>query len=134
MKRLEDALLGVVEGNLDNLTIVLDTPHADLLRAAENLPPISMSRSALIRVLNEWRMDRYGAFEVQQWASFVRHGFVVGGRDGPIQPIDIAYDPVAEEVIVEVVGRLTEIGDVIDGTVDDIERQKMLKDLEDCRE
>jgi hypothetical protein len=54
--------------------------------------------------------------EAQRWASFVRLGFV-GGASGPIMPLDIDYEDAWEDAIVEAVGRLDQIGDLVDGEV-----------------
>ena len=51
---------------------------------------------------------------VQGWASFVRRGHLPGVA-GPIKPIEIDYDLCAEDQIAEIISRLDEIGDVIDG-------------------
>jgi hypothetical protein len=55
--------------------------------------------------------------EAQQWASFVRRGFVSGAHRGPIRPLSIDYAEKYEDAIVEAVSRLDEIGDMIDGHV-----------------
>ena len=36
---------------------------------------------------------------------------------GPLRPLTIDYDPAAEELISEIVGRLSELGDSIDGEI-----------------
>lgn len=55
--------------------------------------------------------------EVQRWASFMRRGYIGAGEGGPITPLDIYYQAGYEEEMVEIVGRLDEIGDVVDGEV-----------------
>jgi hypothetical protein len=100
------------------------------LGAAATLPPLIISRSALIRVLKNWRSGRFGADDVQRWASFVRRGYVSGNTSGAAYPIDIDYDAVDEELIVQIIGRFDQIGDIIDGTVDGDEQEAMLAILE----
>lgn len=64
--------------------------------------------------------------EAQRWASFVRRGFVAGdGSRLPVTPLLIDYEPEHEDAIVEVIGRLDEIGDVIDGEVPDDGRSRV---------
>lgn len=56
----------------------------------------------------------------QQWASFIRRGYFENqpsGRGG--KPLEIDYDSAYEDAIAEVVSRLDEIGDVVDGDVPD---------------
>lgn len=52
---------------------------------------------------------------VQQWASFVRRGYleILGP---PIRPIDITYEGEFEEAMVEVISMLDQLGDDVDGT------------------
>lgn len=131
MRQLESALQATIEGDLDQFSVVLGARHAQLVQAAEKLPLFSISSTALLRVLNQWRKGRLDASDIQKWASFIRHGFVIGLEDGPIHPIEISYETATEDVIAEIIGRITEIGDVIDGTIDDLEREQMLAVLQD---
>lgn len=126
MKAIERALAAVIDGDLDALPLVLATDQVDLLGAAITLPQLTITKSALIRVLTAWRNCDDYASHVQQWASFVRRGYVSGNANGPVQRIDIDYDTNNEELIAEILGRLDEIGDVIDGEVDADELQNML--------
>jgi hypothetical protein len=130
MNTLEAAIAAVVEGDLNELPTILAASHSDLLDAAAKLPQLTISRMALIRVLSAWRSGRYAADDVGQWASFVRSGFVPGKTSGAVRPIDIEYDVSDEELIVEIIGRLDEIGDKIDGEIDENEQKEMLRLLE----
>jgi hypothetical protein len=130
MNTLEAAIAAVVEGDLDALSTILAASHSDLLDAAAKLPQLTISRTALIRVLSVWRSGRYTAGDVGQWASFVRSGFVPEKTSGAVRPIDIEYDVSDEELIVEIIGRLDEIGDKIDGEIDENEQKEMLRLLE----
>jgi hypothetical protein len=49
--------------------------------------------------------------------------------DGPVRAIDIRWDP--EDAIVEPLGRLDELGDVIDGTMPDEELDDWISRLAD---
>lgn len=128
MEDLGEAIAAVVEGDVNHLSTVLAADHLELLDAAAKLPPLSASRSALTRVLKEWRSGHCSADDVQKWASFVRRGYVAGHSDG-IRPIDIEYDAMDEELIVEIIGRFDEIGDLIDESIDDHEQKEMLRAL-----
>lgn len=130
MTTLASAIAAVVDGDLNSLSTVLAANHDDLLRAAAELPDLTISRPALIKVLKAWRSGLGSADDVQRWASFVRRGYIAGQFHGGVTPIDIDYDANDEELIVEIIGRFDEIGDLIDGHIDDNEQQAMLKALE----
>jgi hypothetical protein len=127
---LEAAIAAVVEGDLTGLTTVLEADHPDLLHAAGNLAELTIMRTALTKVLQAWRDGGRSSRDVQKWASFVRRGFAAGRSSGPLRPIDIKYDAGAEALIVEIMARLDEIGDVVDGDIDDVELEEMVKTLE----
>ncbi|WP_439628537.1 hypothetical protein [Shinella sp.] len=129
MESLEAAITEVVEGNINCLAVVLAASHPELQDAAAKIPRLKVSRFALIRVLEEWRSGRCSADAVHQWASFVRRGYISGNTSGALHPIDIAYDAGDEEMIVEIIGRFDEIGDLIDGDIDDGEQEEMLRIL-----
>jgi len=131
MKDLEAAIAAVVEGDVNRLSTVLTADHLELLDAATKLSSLSVSRSALTRVLKEWRSGHCSADDVQQWASFVRRGYVSGKVSDGLRPIDIEYDAMDGELIVEIIGRLDEIGDLIDGRVDSSEQEEMLRALQE---
>ena len=129
MKEIEGAIAAVVDGDLDALPLIFAASQSDLLHAATNMRPLTISKGSLIRVLTAWCGGDSTANGVQQWASFVRRGYVSGEKIGELQPIDIVYDKKDEDLIVEIIGRLDEIGDAIDGEVDARERQGMLRIL-----
>lgn len=130
MEDLGAAIAAVVQGDVNHLSTVLAADHLELLDAATKLPPLSVSRSALTRVLNGWRSGHCSADDVQKWASFVRRSYVAGNSGG-IRPIDIEYDAIDEELIIKIIGRFDEIGDLIDGSIDDNEQKEMLRALQE---
>ena len=81
-------------------------------------------------MLTGWRSGIYTAKDVQMWASFVRRGYVSQRTVGEVSPTAIAYDTDDEALIAEIVGRFDEIGEKIDGEIDDNEREEMLRVLE----
>jgi len=129
MEVLEVAVAAVVAGDMNGLSMVLGASHPELQDAASKLPQLSVSRSALTRVLKDWRSGTYNSDNVQQWASFVRRGYVAGRGNGAIRPIEIEYDASDEELIGEIIGRFDEIGDLIDGHIDENELVEMLRAL-----
>ncbi len=70
-----------------------------------------------MRVLRGLLDDAWTPEQAQEWASFVRRGYVAGRSERPVRPLAIDYDDACEEEIAAVVARLDEIGDVVDGEV-----------------
>jgi len=64
--------------------------------------------------------------DVQQWASFVRRSYIAGTKTSAIEPINIDYEVSHEEQIAEIVSRLDEIGDIVDGNISDDELAAMI--------
>lgn len=108
------ALERVAAGDLAALREVLSTPHEQLLAESAGLDLV-VTRDSLALVLRTLDQLQGDPAEAQQWASFVRRGYVAGEPNVPITPVAIAYEASYEELIAEAVGRLDEIGDVIDG-------------------
>jgi hypothetical protein len=132
METLGSDVAAVVAGDVNRLSAVMAAKHSQLLHAAAELRQLSVSRSALTRVLTTWRSGHCTADDVQNWASFVRRGYVAGTSvEGGIRQIDIDYDASDEDLIVEIIARFDEIGDLIDGHIDDNEQQEMLRALQD---
>jgi hypothetical protein len=67
--------------------------------------------------------------DAQRWASSVRRGYVAGVHDGPVLPLDITYEAQYEDRIVEVLARLEEIGDAVDGALSDADVQHLIHSL-----
>jgi hypothetical protein len=91
-------------------------PHANLERCAQSLPRLVLTRDGLGNVLLALERGDVPAGLVNSWACFIRRGYVPGGS-GPIRPLQVDYDPAAEDLISEIVGRLSELGDSIDGEI-----------------
>ena len=47
----------------------------------------------------------------------------------PVKPLPIDYEPDFEETIARVVGRLTELGDLVDGVIEPDEMAEFMRDL-----
>jgi hypothetical protein len=129
---LSSALIQVLEGEPHQLRTLQTADHSALLAAATSLRvPLLVTRMALASVLRGLEGRAVSPEEAQRWASFVRRGYF--GRSGgdPIQPLDIAYEEESEDAIVEVVARLDEIGDAVDGEVSPKEIRELLQLLAD---
>ncbi len=68
---------------------------------------------------------------MQARASLIRRGYVAGGSE-PIRPLDIQYEEAFEDEIVEAIGRLDEIGDLIDGDVSPEEAHDLIRLLDEA--
>jgi tetratricopeptide (TPR) repeat protein len=110
-------LLQFVAGDLAALDRILTAPHDQLLKTAEAMPPLVVEPGAVLRVLDALRRGKIRPEQAQQWASFVRCGFAPSASSDPIRPLPIDYPAEYEDDIVEVVGRLDELGDIIDGEI-----------------
>lgn len=126
METLAAAISAIVEGDLNGLAAVQAATHRQLRDAAAILPPLIISRPALVRVLEDLRCDLFPTEEIQRWASFIRRGYVPGRSQGEIHPIEIKYDANDEALIAEIIGRLDELGDQVDGQIDSHEQEAML--------
>ena len=115
---MPEALAQVVGGDPLALPLVASLSQADLLLAATLLhSPLVVTRRAAASVLKGYAGATYSPQQVQAWASFVRRGYVASPSKEPIRPLDIEYEEAWEDAIVEVVSRLDEIGDLIEGEV-----------------
>lgn len=113
-------LLGrALGGDLEAVALMSHLDHADLLEAqAAAGQPLVVTRDAAVAVLRGLLDHRFAPAVVQPWASFIRRGYIARPAAGlPIQPLEIEFDETCEDAISEVVSRLDEIGDVVDGEV-----------------
>jgi hypothetical protein len=124
------ALKATVEGDMSAFLIIKAENQGSIIHASASLPPLVITKTALVKVLLAFHNGDTQADTVQRWASFARRGYVSGNVDGVLNPIEIAYDKCHEDLIVDIIGRLDEIGDKIDGVVDSAELMAMLRVLE----
>jgi hypothetical protein len=111
---LSDALVSAVSGDPHAMSVVAAADHTDLRATAPS--PLAVSREAAVAVLLGLNQGTITPDEAQRWASFVRWGHAAD-TSGPIRPLDIDYEDPWEDAIVEAVGRLDQIGDLVDGEV-----------------
>jgi hypothetical protein len=115
--RLRAAAERVVAGDAGSLAILAEAPHDQLLEAAAGAN-LTVGGDSVARVLQSLDRHEIGQAQAQRWGSFVRRGYVAGrGDQGPVKPLPIDYDPTYEDIITEIISRLDEIGDVVDGDV-----------------
>jgi len=121
----------VLAGNPSAMTLLRAADHESLLATqVANARPLVLRRDAAARVLRAL-IDRQITPELaQSWASFVRRGYVEGAlADGPVTPVDIVFELEPEDAISQVVSRLDEIGDLVDGVVASDEAIDLLRRL-----
>src|SRR5262249_48812395 len=111
-----NAVEKLVSGDLSAGPVVYALPH-EQLRATCQDKHLVLTRQPAATVLRDLAAGKISGSEAQAWASFVRHGYVAGSK-GPIQPLPIDYEPEYEDAIVEAIGRMDEIGDVVDGALE----------------
>lgn len=109
------AVKAVVAGDVEALKVILNVPQDRLLEAVPDVELV-LTRETLAGVLRSVRGHQIDGTEVQQWASFIRRGFI-GGQRGGVRPIAIEYEADYEDEIADIISRLDEIGDVIDGNI-----------------
>ena len=110
-------LRAAVDGHATAWPVLFAASHDELRTAAEGLP-LTVTAASVRRVLSAMQSGTISPGDAQAWASFVRRGYVET-RQGPVRPVAVEYDFSAEAQIVEVVGRLDEIGDLVDGAPPD---------------
>jgi hypothetical protein len=126
---IPDDLVAAVAGDLAAFARLHAVPHHALLTAQAQMPDLILRRPALHRVLVTLSHERSTTETIQLWASFVRRGYTLPA-DFPITPLVITYDATHEDMIVDIISRLDELGDLIDGTIDDAELAMMLHEIE----
>src|SRR6185437_6243046 len=114
------AVAAVLAGDAVQLPMVAAAEQEELNDAVAS-SALVLTRDAVALTLRRYRAGAFDGATAQAWASFVRRGYIGGRTAGPVEPLRIEYEDAYEEAIVEAVGRLDEIGGLIDGTVDDAE-------------
>jgi hypothetical protein len=126
---ISDDLVTAVAADLAAFARLHAVPHHALLTAQAQALALILRRPALHHVLVTLSHDRRATQLIQRWASFVRRGYI-GPVNVPIAPLDITYDAAHEDTMVDIISRLDELGDLIDGTIDDAELAMMFHHTE----
>ena len=115
-------LVQVVEGDLSCLDQLIGYSQAAIERAYRQVERLLLTKAAVLRVLASLKVENFDPNTAQQWASLMRRGYIGGNVDDPpVTPIKIEYEPEFEEPISEVLSRLDELGDIVDGEIDQFE-------------
>jgi hypothetical protein len=130
------ALSAVLAGDASRILELRSASHDRLLTAAEALGShLRFGRSTVLRILKDWRVGKITEEQVRWWAllmfvgAFPQEWSSTGYRlRGPIKEIDIDYSD--DDAVNEVVFRLKDLGDAIDGVITPAERDDMVARLE----
>jgi DNA-binding MarR family transcriptional regulator len=124
----QQTLVAVVGGDLKAFATLLKQPPGKIDDLRDLLPKLTVTSEGVLRVLKALQNKDFSAEFIQQWASFIRRGYF-GSVDGPRRPIYIQYDPSTEDQLVNIIGRLDELGDLIDGEITDEELVRMIESI-----
>lgn len=122
-------LLGALGGDMAALERVRRQPHDVLLRCQAAHGAFLLPPAAVGAVLAGLRAGTVNAAQAHAWALFMRVGYVAHWSyadlavaraeagperaNSPVRPLDIDFDPAAEDAIAEVLARLDDIGDPV---------------------
>jgi len=120
-----------IRGDVSKLRALALLSHDDLREIYEDIGPIIVTTTNIQKVLEKFKNGEVEQNEVQQWASFIRRGYLHSGVIGPISPLDLPYQSKNEDLIVRVIARLDELGDKIDGEMSKTEIDDLLSQLSD---
>lgn len=118
----EQPLAEFIAGDVAQLARLTESPA----RPAPPRGPLVLHREAVARAIAGWLDGAWPTESLQGWASFVKRGYVAGTPSGPVQPIEIAYEANHEELLATVIGRLDELGDLVDGQITRSEADALL--------
>lgn len=106
--------VGTLRGELSHFEILKKAQHAAIWQLAGKIASCEVTEGGILKVLLDYR-DRLSPDElVQAWAFFVLFGFLPDAI-GPVQAIDINR-PLDDDVT-NILVRLSELGDSVDGTI-----------------
>jgi len=124
-------LVQILTGDAQHIRVLKERQQSEITKVAEEMPSncLILLPEAVRRVLISLLKREIVPEQAQAWASFVKRGYIPTGRDA-ISPILITYDANREDEIVEAIARLDELGDLLDGTLDDDEIRQLLEQLD----
>lgn len=127
MSHVEADLARVVAGDVERLQALKCYPLRDLSLAARSVgDALILTSATLAGVVDGLRARRLEGRAAQLWAAFLRWGLLPDDDRGAAEVIDIAFEAEREDQIVEVLARLDEMGDVVDGVLSDLDLEEMV--------
>ena len=136
MTELSALLASVIGGDATGIGALRRVPQSDIRAAARQVDQLHVSRAALLRLLQAWNSGTVTTEQVRWWAIFVFLGGFpqdwspsgwVASYTAQTQPLEIDYAD--DDLVNEIVFRLKDLGDAVDGTISDKEREAMISDL-----
>jgi hypothetical protein len=119
-----------VEGDLSIAdTLKVCTPEQLASMALDQGGYLQVNRTNLSRLVERFQKKELTSNAIKEWASFVRRGYFRSIKGDAVKPVPIAYEARFEELIADVVARLDEIGDKVDGTITDEELGRIASSL-----
>lgn len=122
-------LLKYAAGNPEVLAPTTEFINEEVQRIRDQWPGFVLLRKHICAVLEKLRGSAISEKEAQFWARFVRWGLLPVQPSCPIFALNIEFDQTHENLIVDCLGRLDELGDEIDGTISTEEMDAMIADL-----
>ena len=120
-----------VNGDLAAFASLLTEPQHAIQEVSSELPPLVLTAEAVRKVLVALQRHDAPPELAQRWGSFMRWGLIPDTTDEPAVPIDIRFDPSREDEIVEIVARLDELGDLVDGGLSTNEISAFIRTLDE---
>ena len=112
------------------MAVVAKESHAAVAKAFEPIAATEriLSINGVRRVLTALMHGEISADQAQTWASFMKRGYISRSKQ-PVRPVNIPFQKDREEVISEVITKLDELGDAIDGSLGHTDIMELLDKL-----
>ena len=123
---LKSLLLRLLSGDTDALPALAQVSQDKLLEAGNGVE-LLVRRESVAEVLRKLSNRSIDGKAAQAWASFIRRGYAQGQHLGKgIMPLSIDYEAAHEDAIVEIISRLDQVGDSVDGDIPDENETELL--------
>lgn len=125
-----DDLESILSGDTSQISALTRQGQHRVSELASGLPLQSrtLTAAAIKRVLSAYSKGDVSKEEAQAWASFMLRGYV-SESDKPVTPIQIEFEREREEDIVEVLARLDDLGERVDGIISQTELREFIERL-----
>lgn len=125
----QELLIRSVQGDFEAFAILLNQSHEEIQRCRKALSELVLTTDIVRKVLIMLQKHEVSTDLVQKWASFIRRGYLTGSHSAVLFPIDISYEASSEERIADVISRLDEIGDLLNGEIHNNELATLIESL-----
>lgn len=119
----------VVRGDMSRLAKLAHHGHDDLRRAWSKSSHPQLTARTVLNVLVALRRGDVSPKQVHQWAGFLFSGYS-GSTTLPLKPLDFEYDPADEDRISEIIMRLEQMEDAVDGPISLPELDRLISKME----